>query len=162
FRLCASLILPFDYLAVVEELKSGVNDLRAKAGDTFDLSPLTEKLTALGSVVEKLRRRTVRLKQGGKDTMSAWVINRCLMEVGRALIPVNYTRTGQFDQDLAIPTHPLPGLQAVVKLMSMDKASDARQFLLIRLVRERNRVVHGILSASRAVEEALNALGEGS
>jgi len=44
----------------------------------------------------------------------------------------------------------------------MEKTSDERQFLITRLVRERNRVVHGVISATRAVEAALCAVERGS
>jgi N-acetylated-alpha-linked acidic dipeptidase len=162
YRLCSSAILPLDYSAVVDELKAVVGDLQAKAGDSFDLCPVAEKLAALGSAVEKLQGRIMGLKKGHLSDGAAWVVNRCLMELGRTLIPVNYTRTGQFDQDLAVPTQPLPGLQGVAKLAPMEKASDERQFLITRLVRERNRVVHGVLSATRAIDAALAALERGS
>jgi hypothetical protein len=162
YRLCSSAILPLDYSAVVDELKAVVGDLQAKVRDSFDLSPVAEKLAALGSAVEKLQGRIMGLKKGHLSDRAAWVLNRCLMELGRTLIPVNYTRTGQFDQDLAVPTQPLPGLHGVAKLAPMEKASDERQFLITRLVRERNRVVHGVLSATRAIDAALAALERGS
>jgi hypothetical protein len=162
YRLCASAILSLDYVAVVDELKGVVGDLQAKAGDSFDLSPVAERLAALGSAVEKLQRRIMELQKGSVSDGAACVVNGCLMELGRTLIPVNYTRTGQFDQDLAVPTQPLPGLQPVAKLASMERGSDERQFLITRLVRERNRVVHGVISATRAVEAALCAVERGS
>lgn len=162
YRLCASAILPLDYAAVVDELKGAVGDLQAKAGDRFDLSLATERLAALGSAVEKLQGRIIALGKGNVSDGAACVVNRCLMELGRTLIPVNYTRTGEFDQDLAVPTQPLPGLQPVAKLASMERATDERHFLIARLVRERNRLVHGVISATRAVEAALCALEKDS
>ena len=158
YRLCASAILPLDYSAAVEELRGVVADLQAKAGGHFDLTSVAERLAVLGSAVEKFRGRITELEKGSISDGAAGVVNRCLMELGRTLIPVNYTRTGQFDQDLAVPTQPLPGLQGVAKLASTEQASDERQFLITRLMRERNRVVHGILSATRSVEAALSAL----
>jgi hypothetical protein len=158
FRLCTGALLPFQYTAVVEELTGVVRDLQGKAGDRFDLSPVAESVAALGSVVATLEQRIAGLQEKRVNDDDAHVVNRCLMEVGRALIPINYTQSGQFDQDLAVPTHPLPALQAVAKLASMQKGSDAYHFLGMRLERERNRVVHGILSAIRATESALHAL----
>lgn len=158
YRLCAPAILPLDYSAVVDELKGVVGDLQAKAGDHFDLTPVTERLTVLGSAVEKFQGRIKELQKGRVRDEAVRVVNGCLMELGRTLIPANYTRTGQFDQDLAVPTQPLPGLQGIARLASMEKACDERQFLITRLVRERNRVVHGLLSATRAVEATLSAL----
>ena len=162
YRLCASAILPLDYSAVVDELKEVVADLQAKAGDRFDLSPVAGRLAVLSWAVEKLQGRVLALQKPGVNDGAAGVVNRCLMELGRTLIPVNYTRSGQFDQDLAVPTQPVPGLQAVARLASMARESDESQFLVTRLARERNRVVHGLISATRAVEAALRALEKDS
>jgi len=158
YRLCTAAILPFKYTAVVDELTNVVNDLQRTAAECFDLSSVAERLAALGSVVEELEQQIAGPQKGGVSDNTAHVVNRCLMELGRALVPVNYTRSGQFDQDLAVPTHPLPALQAVATLASLEKGSDAYHFLSTRLVRERNRVVHAILSATRAVETALRTL----
>lgn len=157
-RLCTAAVLPLDYAAVVGELKSVLGDLEKKAGDSFDLSPVADRLAALGSALEKFQGRILELQRGRVSDEAARVVNRCLMELGRTLIPVNYARTGQFDQDLAVPTQPLPGLQPVAALAAMDRASDERQFLITRLVRERNRLVHGVIAATRAVEMALCVL----
>ena len=123
---------------------------------------MADRLAVLGSAVEKLQGRVLALQKPGVNDGAAGVVNRCLMELGRTLIPVNYTRSGQFDQDLAVPTQPVPGLQAVARLASMARESDESQFLVTRLARERNRVVHGLISATRAVEAALRALEKDS
>jgi len=158
YRLCASAVLPLDYLAVVEELKGILRDLQGKAAGHFDLSPVAEKLGDLESAVKKLQHAIGRLATEGVRGGAAWTLNRCLMDLGRALIPVNYARSGQFDQDLAVPTQPVPGLQAVAKLASMDTAGDDYHFLRTRLVRERNRIIHGLIAATRAIEGALSRL----
>jgi hypothetical protein len=158
YRLCASAILPMDYLAVVEELKGVLRDLQEKAAGHFDVSPVAEKLGDLESALGRLQHAIAQLEAGRVRGGAAWAVNRCLMDLGRALIPVNYARTGQFDQDLAVPTQPVPGLQAVAKLAAMDRASDDWHYLGTQLLRERNRVVHGVITATRAVERALASL----
>jgi hypothetical protein len=158
YRLCASAILPLDYLATVEELQAVVQELQAKAAGHFDLSPVAERLGDLESAVKQLQGVVARLGRGGIGAGAAWTVNRCWMDLGRALIPVNYTASGLFDQDLAVPTHPLPGLHPALGLAAMNPSGDQRQFLLTRLLRERNRVVHGVLGAIRAVEAAQAAL----
>ncbi len=158
YRLCASPVLPLDYRAAVDELRDVLEDLQRKAGDSFDLAPALERLAALESAVEKLWSRLLRAGRDGLSGADAWAVNRCLMALGRALIPVNYTRSGPFDQDLAVPTHPLPGLQTIVRLAFLEPASDERQFLITRLTRERNRLTHAISVAVRAIEATLGAL----
>jgi hypothetical protein len=159
YRLCASGILPLDYLAVVEELQGVVRELQAKAAGHFDLSSVVERLGDLESALGRLQHAIGRLEAGGVRGGAAWTVNRCWMDLGRALIPVNYTSSGLFDQDLAVPTHPLPGLHAMSELAALDPTGNPRRFLLTRLVRERNRVVHGVSTAIRAVEAAQAALG---
>jgi hypothetical protein len=160
YRLCASAVLPFDYEAVVEELERIVADLAAKATDRFDLSPVTERLAALKTAVQAFQARIASLQRGAPDAELTGVANRCLMALGRTLIPINYLRCGRFDQDLAVPTQPLPALQPVATLGSLEQDSDAWHFLTTRLVRERNRVICGMAAATRAVEGALAVLGK--
>jgi len=157
YRLCTSAVLPLDYTAVVAELTSELDAIRATCGGSFDFSPVAEELGKLGELLGELEARVAEARKGSNEE-TVRLINRCLMRLGRALIPVNYTRSGPFDQDLAIPTKPLPGLQSASALAAMRADSDEYQFLRTRLTRERNRVVAGILEAARAVGSTLLAL----
>lgn len=157
YRLCTGAVLPLDYGSVVAELRSELDGIRTRCNDSFDFSPVSEALEKLGALVDKLQVRMAEVRKGGTEE-AVQEINRCLMRLGRVLIPVNYTRTGPFDQDLAIPTKPLPGLQSAANLPTMPPDSDGYQFLRTRLTRERNRVVAGIVEAARAVESTLAAL----
>jgi hypothetical protein len=160
YRLCVSAVLPFDYEAVVEELEQIVADLAAKAGGRFDLSPVAERLAVLKAAVRAFQARIASLQRGTASAEPTGAANRCLMTLGRTLIPINYMRCGRFDQDLAVPTQPLPALQPVATLASLEQSRDAWHFLTTRLVRERNRIVCGLVAATRAVEEALAVLGK--
>jgi hypothetical protein len=63
---------------------------------------------------------------------------------------VDYTRTGEFEHDLAVPTEPLPGLADCRKLPGLAGDEDGYHFLRTRLIRERNRVTAGLIAARRA------------
>lgn len=151
-RLCTASILPLDYSAVVDELRQNLASV-AQAGDWLDLAPVETQLSALEAAIGRLRSASE-----GIGIAQAAGINRCLMAVGRALIPVDYTSTGMFDHDLAVPTRPLPGLAAAGSLATLDPDSDEYHFLHTRLVRERNRLVHGLTQATRAIESSLREL----
>lgn len=75
------------------------------------------------------------------------------MALAHLLIPVNYTRTGPFEHDLALGTSPLPGLADTVRLGQLDPDGDDVRFLRTRLERERNRVEHALRAAIRLVRE---------
>ncbi|HET9016249.1 MAG TPA: M28 family peptidase [Thermomicrobiaceae bacterium] len=160
YRLCTARVLPFDYGADLAELHTSVDAVRAKAGDAVDLSDVGEWIGELGSSLDRLSRRVSELDAVGRlDDASVARVNRCLMEVGRALIPVDYSRGGQFDHDLAVPTQPVPGLQPATRLATLQPGTDDYEFLRTRVVRERNRLVHALVTATRAVEASLNELG---
>lgn len=157
YRLCTTSVLPLDYAPVVQDLQSAVRDFQAGCAGHLDLSPLAEQLQALGAEVRSLSDRAAAARRDGTDEVSAARINRGLVALGRWLIPVDYTRSGQFDHDLAVPTSPLPGLHAASGLGRMTPGSDEYEFLRTRLLRERNRAVFAIREARRAVGEAMAA-----
>ena len=66
------------------------------------------------------------------------------MGLCRLLIPVNYTRTGPFEHDLALGISPVPGLSAAAKLAALTPGSDQFHFQRTKLVREQNRVEHAL------------------
>ena len=78
--------------------------------------------------------------------------NRVILGLCRLLIPVNYTRSGPFEQDLALGSSPLPGLAEVARLAGLDPAADEFHFLRTKLVRERNRVEHALRTALHLVD----------
>jgi hypothetical protein len=150
-RLCATAILPFDYSAVLAELRQNLAGLEQRGG--LDLGPVRAPIDALDTALGRLRDARGSAGEAGSAT-----INACLMAIGRALIPADYTASGMFDHDLAVPTRPVPGLAAATKLAELDPDSDEYHFLHTRLVRERNRLVHGLVEATRAAETALSTM----
>ena len=158
-RLCSVPILPLDYAPVVHDLKAVVAAIQAKAGDHCDLTPVTEELANLDGAVTRLQAAIASQEtHQTADARRFVAINRCLQRIGHALIPIDYTASGQFDHDGAVPTRPLPALQAVTGLGAMDPESDAYHFLQTRFVRERNRVVLGLRDATAVIDATLTEL----
>ena len=156
-RLCSTPILPFRYSEVVDDLRAMMTGIQEKSGSNLDFAPVVEQIDALAKAVDELDGRLSALRENASDQQIA-ALNRGMMQIGRALIPVDYTRTGQFDHDLAVPTQALPALQPAVRLTGMDANSADYQYLRTRLVRERNRVVYGLKQAVKAANETLSAL----
>ncbi|MDQ3541835.1 MAG: M28 family metallopeptidase [Chloroflexota bacterium] len=150
-RLCTVPVLPFDYRPVVDDLRKNITTIAQQAAERFDL---TAVLAVIEDLSGSLQHFYARVAEVNGDDEVIGVANRCLMRLGRELIPVDYTQTGQFGQDLAIPTTPVPGLQAAATLSSMNPESDDYHFLRTKLIRERNRLLHGLVQATRTVESA--------
>jgi hypothetical protein len=147
-------VLPFSYSAVVDDLNAVTSAIQEKAGQHFDLTPVLEQIARLRTAVDALDASLETLR--GSDTSDLQsVANRGLMKIARNLIPVDYTNTGQFDHDLAVPTQPIPALQPAAGLAALDPKSAEYQYRYTRLVRERNRVVFGLKQATLAANETL-------
>jgi hypothetical protein len=154
YRLCTSPVLPFDFRVTLEELRERVQELHQAAGGQMDLTRLLAEIDALTDRLQRFQAITER----DVDDTAAQRVNKCLTEIGHAVIPVDYTALGQFDHDLAVPTTPLPGLSRIPELTHLDSTGSDYQMLTTRLRRERNRATHGVRSARRAVEAALRDL----
>jgi len=141
WRLCTVARLPFDYAATADELAQTLERYHTAANGRIDL----ERTRALA--VELGRE----LRAGALERSDADRANDVLLALAHHLIPVNYTRNGPFEHDLALGTSPLPGLDDAVTLGQLDPDGDDFRFLRTRLERERNRVEHALRSAIRLV-----------
>ena len=151
YRLCTNRVLPFDYRITVAELRERILELQEAAGDRIDLSRLIGEVDSLTDRLQLLNDAS----HGDLDDEAAELLNQCLIEIGHALIPVDYTALGQFDHDLAVPTTPVPGLSRIPELAELDPTGSDFHLLQTRLRRERNRVTHGVREARRAAEAAI-------
>lgn len=144
WRLCTVDRLPIDPAAGAEEMAGTLAKYHGAAGGAIDLTGVErlarEAATAISAYVRTLH-----------DPDAA---NALTSSLSRILIPVNYTRLGPFEHDLALRSDPIPGLSDAARLGSLDQASDEFFFLRTKLTRERNRVEHALRSALRLVETA--------
>jgi hypothetical protein len=141
WRLCTLPRLPFDYAATADELAQTLDRYHEAANGQLDLQRTRELALELGR----------ELRSGALDHLDAARANTVLIELGHLLIPVNYTRSGPFEHDLALGSQPLPGLSDAVTLGTLDPHSDDARFLRTKLERERNRVEHALRAVLRLV-----------
>jgi hypothetical protein len=102
-------------------------------------------------------------------------VNACLMRLSRALNPVFFTAAGLYDQDLRgtipgpavrypLPDEPpfepryFPGLQQARRLRDLEVESTAYHALYTTVLRERNRVAHGLARARDDINATLQAI----
>ena len=155
YQLVSDRVLPFDQTAAVAEIRGAVADAARAAGSAIDLSPVVADADAL---MDSARRLTERTRQPATDSQ-ARALNRCLMQVSRALIPVNYTRAGRFSQDAALDQGAVPGLREAARLGGLPADSGERHLLETTVRRERNRVRAALVDARRAIDDTLATIG---
>ena len=144
WRLCTVARLPFDYAAAADELAQTLDRYHEAANGRLDLQRTRDLALEVGR----------ELRDGALDHLQSAPANSLLIELGHLLIPINYTRSGPFEHDLALGTLPLPGLAESELLGWHDPDGDELRFLRTRLERERNRVEHALRAALRLVRLA--------
>ncbi|MEA2593911.1 MAG: N-acetylated-alpha-linked acidic dipeptidase [Thermomicrobiales bacterium] len=144
WRLCTVDRLPIEPAAAAEEMAHTLARYHADARGTLDLSGIEALAREAATAIAAFSR----IQRDPEAT------NQLTMALCRLLIPVNYTRSGPFEHDLALRSDPLPGLSDAAHLGSLDRSSDDFFFLRTKLMRERNRVEHALRSALRLVEMA--------
>ncbi len=150
WRLLASPVLPFNYAEHGRYLQAELKSLQEAAGDRFDLSGLAARAASLTDACDRLGRAAGSARDGEVD-----ILNRTLVKVARALVPVDYTTGDRFGQDPAVAQASYPALQPLRELPRYPAGSDAALFLEVGLTRARNRVAYALREAIEAAEEGL-------
>ncbi len=140
WRLLSSPVLPLDYGAHASALLRELDALAGKLGDRLSLAPLV-------TAAKGLRDRMGSL--GGDDQAK----NLALMRVSRALVPVDYTTGDRFAHDPALPQSPWPVLDPI-RALAVAEGADAVRFAAVDAVRARNRMLHALRNAHRALDGA--------
>jgi Iap family predicted aminopeptidase len=153
-RLANAPILPFDYAATVDELLGALRAYHERAGGFVDLSPVIARAEALRVQVQAVADRVASIEPDGPRAAAA---NQALVDLGRILVPLNYTEAGPFEHDLAVHVPPMPALRGMTRLAALDPKTDEHRFLRTQVVRRRNLVS---MTLRRAHERAAQALRE--
>ena len=162
-RLCNNPVLPFEFGTTVDLFKKALGDLAEKSQPAFDPGSLTPAMEELEKNVRSLNRLTAKtfallskgkMNKGLRARFGA--INACLMDLSRILFPVLSLKAGKYGQDpMGTKFRPLPGLQAVEKLASMDHGSEESKALATSLLRERNRLSDTLHAANSSLRRLL-------
>lgn len=143
WRLLTDTILPLDYARQAVALGHELKGFEARLNGRLDMRPLTER-------VDRLRQRAAAIrKPGGGD---AAAVNRALMKVSRALVPMDYTRGDRFDHDPALGQSPYPALDPIRRLAATELGSDEALFAAVDARRALNRLAFALDEANAALE----------
>jgi hypothetical protein len=155
FRLCAEPILPFNYAAAAAELDKFVADYQSMVAGRFDLTPARTRTQNLCRIADELQTALEqRRNRGAFEPQALADVNVSLMALGRATLPLNYTRAGPFDHDPALSVPPLPLLADARRLGASAPDSDESKFAAVSLRRGLNQLVYGLDEALAAMKHA--------
>ena len=139
---------PLDYAAHADALLKELATLPQSGG--IDTEVLVARTKA---VRDKAAALGVRATTATQAQIAS--INRALMAVSRALVPVDYTTGDRFMPDPATPQPAWPPLDAMRRLGSLDPVSDPWKFATVSAMRARNRLAHALAQAITALDMGL-------
>jgi hypothetical protein len=158
WRSASAPILPFRYGTAAREIRESLERYGAEAGDRFDLGPAIDRARRVEVVTTELDHLLDGVRGRADAEQLAAVANRGGMAINRALVTINFTANGPFDQDLAVPIPAIPLLEPSRRLKEMDPATSETRFLVTELTRNRNKVVYYLQQALTAAEGVVTAL----
>ncbi len=147
-RIIQSTVLPYRHAAAADEFIAALTDIERETAGRFDLAPVQQALVGLKAAAEAADAALPTI-----PAESAEAANRLILQVERALIPINYSRCEDTDHDPAMYHPVFPLIDDARKLAHMDPASDEYGFMRTRLVRSRNRVLQSFETATEALRE---------
>ncbi len=146
-RLTTDPVLPYAFDTVARDFATRLAAIAAETGDHFDFALAREAAARFGAAAEQLEQtRQLIAASGSVEQRRAF--DAGLLRLSRILNPALYTASGAYDQDPALQVPLLPGLSRAAILAALDPASDDARFLHTRLVRERNRIVDALETAT--------------
>ncbi len=164
-RFCNTAVLPYDHLAVANELRERLEAIASSVGGKMDLS-LARKYAAqlvtdarvLDGYLEALRKETqgVSCWKGNPKVVLA---NRVQMKLSRILHPINFSIVNRYGFDhygLAALHTSIPCLYETRKLAHLAPHSTEYRAWLTHLVQQANRVADGLREAFEVIESALD------
>jgi hypothetical protein len=137
-------VVPLDHAAQAESL---LGELR-KLGDLDGLVPVARLVDA----AERLRNNATAVRAARAEPAR---VNAALMQVSRALVPLDYTEGDRFRHDPALPQPAWPVLSPLRALAQAERGSEAAQFATVDAMRACNRLLHGLRQANAALEAVL-------
>jgi hypothetical protein len=155
YTLCVEPRLRYDQSGPAREIRETLESLQSLAGEDLDLSESIRLATTLETSAAMLR--DLHFDDSASDDEIA-LYNGCVTGVSRILIPVNYSVSGEFEQDPAVPAEPLPGLQPLRQLPNRRQVPDAYYPWLTKLRRERNRLNQALIEAISLIDQTVAVL----
>jgi N-acetylated-alpha-linked acidic dipeptidase len=151
WRLLTDRVLPLDYAASAAALEDVLSGLAEELDGRLDLSPLTTRVRRLRDQAVAVRSRVPQIR----DDVEAQRVNRALVSVSRAIVPMDYTTGDRFDHDPALAQTPYSVLNPVRALAETLAGSDQAKFLAVAAVRACNRLAFALDETNAALRECV-------
>jgi hypothetical protein len=145
-RVINNTIFPFDFRNLMGDFEKTLLNYADEAGIEVDFKPAFEALNKLKEELGMFYEEALKLSGHEIKDPAVRVINDKILKLARILIPINFTRHGQFRTEPSTPISPLPDLAPA---LDIKQASGHQRFVIrTHLVRGINRVTWSFLEAT--------------
>ncbi|MEG0963363.1 MAG: M28 family peptidase [Lachnospiraceae bacterium] len=121
-------ILPLDFNQTIDEIIDGLEAWQQKAGLKFDLKDVLSKAKQVKILCRKFYDTS--LPSAEKNTI--------ILNLGRLLVPLNYTSGNIYENDAAIAQPPIPAFSLINELIKAEKSNEQRMEIRVVLTRKKN------------------------
>lgn len=146
---------PFDWTKTTAEFAATLDEYAAATGKLFNFAPAREALAALDRALAVFYTHAP--QAATVDSEAARRFNFAQRRLARILVPINYSRTGQFRHDPALNVLPLPDLAPALGMPAAAETPTNRNILRAHLQRGQNRLIWALQEARELVEAATPA-----
>jgi hypothetical protein len=159
YRFLAGALLPLDVEASAKDLLHDLRTWQQKAGQRFDVSSVVARAEELADLAAQFQARLA-AGTSGSSPAALRKLNAIISAVEKPLVRLNYVQTDPYAHDPALSQPPVPLLAPLDALLSSAPGSDRHYEITTLLVRRRNRILHELAQARRALQEGLGLLGK--
>lgn len=163
YRFVSEPLLPLHVQASADDVLRHLRAWQQKAGDRFTLAEVVTRAEDVASLAAQFQSRldaaaTMRItaQSARQLTQSARQLNEAIMAIERKLVRLNYVQTDRYAHDPALSEPPVPLLAPIDALVAAAPGSDTEHELTTLLTRRRNRILHELREARRALHHALS------
>lgn len=133
-------ILPYDFRVTVEDHLYTITSYQEAVGEAFSFEKVSNDANNLLYELGQLYQKLDSLKNASLTEESVKEANELLLQLGRELIRINFSREGKFRHDPALDVPPLPDIAPAKELQNYQPDEHLYYVTLNHLLRGSNRV----------------------
>jgi N-acetylated-alpha-linked acidic dipeptidase len=149
-------IHPFDFRKLAAEFHDTLTRYSEAAAGEVDFAPAFDALSTLSAALDSLYSKSIDLSKRDVTDVAVRAYNDALLEMGRELILINYTRQGRFSTEPAVLIPRLPDIEPALTLK--DTEGHSRNVVRTHLVRGINKVAWAFETAAKSANRAIEKI----
>lgn len=156
YRILNATLHPFQFVSTVDEFIGTIKRYQQAAGEHISLELSLHTAEELRATLIEFYQRIAMLHGRDVNDLLVREVNHVLRELGRTLIPINFTRRGKFWHDPAVDIPPLPDIAPASTLSQLEAGSHPYNVTRTHVMRGQNHLVWTLEKARSIVLRITN------